>query len=129
MAELMAMSRIIAHPFDRPILFYSDSISLKKYLDKNQYELDFDLSEVYGMVDKLKNSKTEKYKIFFFINNDQLKGKSTSFKLSTIAHESVHAAIAVLSIAGVPISEENEETLAYMTDYIFSRALKAFKID
>lgn len=35
-----------------------------------------------------------------------------------VAHEAVHAAIAVLDHAGVPISKKNQEVLAYLTEWI-----------
>lgn len=44
-----------------------------------------------------------------------------------IVHESVHAAIKIMDSCGVPISEDNQETIAYLTDYIFSKAVKFYQ--
>lgn len=43
---------------------------------------------------------------------------------SVIAHESTHLAIAVLDYAGIPISVENQETLAYLTGYCTEQVTK-----
>ena len=48
-------------------------------------------------------------------------------ELSTLCHESIHAAWGVLSYAGVECTSENHEQLAYLSGYIFEEFLK--KID
>lgn len=40
---------------------------------------------------------------------------------ATLAHESVHAAWAVLNWTGVKVSYDNDEPLAYCVDYIFGK--------
>lgn len=40
----------------------------------------------------------------------------------TIAHECVHAAMFILDSCGVEISQKNDEALAYLVEYIYTRA-------
>ena len=46
--------------------------------------------------------------------------------LSVLVHESVHAAIKVMDGCGVPVNEENQETIAYLTDFIFQNSQKYY---
>ncbi len=41
----------------------------------------------------------------------------------TLVHECVHAAVRILHDKGVPIRIENDETLAYLTQYLFKECL------
>lgn len=47
--------------------------------------------------------------------------------LQTLAHEAVHSAWDMLSNAGVVATDDNQEALAYLTDYIFGQALPYMK--
>lgn len=49
--------------------------------------------------------------------------------LKTIHHEVIHAAIAILHHAGVPIEYENDETITYLSAYIFEQVVKKLKHD
>lgn len=44
--------------------------------------------------------------------------------LKTMCHESVHAANFVLKFAGVEVDTSNDETLAYLTEWIFGQLLE-----
>lgn len=41
--------------------------------------------------------------------------------LSTVVHESVHAAWEVLDLKGVVVTIDNDESLAYLTEYIYDK--------
>lgn len=46
----------------------------------------------------------------------------------TVLHESIHAAWEVLGKAGVKVDSDNQEPLAYLSEYIAKGYLKAFKL-
>lgn len=56
--------------------------------------------------------------VMTFLNEDY-------HRLSIAAHESVHAAWAVLGLAGVKSNIKNQEPLAYLTEHIFEQVEKA----
>ena len=43
---------------------------------------------------------------------------------SSVHHESIHAATKILDMRGVPISQENDEALTYLSMYIFEETCK-----
>jgi len=47
--------------------------------------------------------------------------------ISTLCHECVHIVDWILSNKGIPISAENSEVRAYLTDYVFGSALQLAK--
>lgn len=48
--------------------------------------------------------------------------------LQVLAHESVHAAWAVLNGVGAKVSYKNQEPLAYLTDWVFEKTRTALKV-
>ena len=48
---------------------------------------------------------------------------STITKRGVLVHECVHAAAAILEAKGIPLRLENDEILAYLTEYIFKESL------
>lgn len=46
---------------------------------------------------------------------------------STLAHEAVHCAWAILDNAGVVVTSDNDEPLAYLVDRIFDKVQKHYK--
>jgi hypothetical protein len=57
--------------------------------------------------------------IFLAVNNP-------SKNLSTVVHESVHAAIEILDHIGAPHSVEHQEVMAYTVDHIFDQYCNMF---
>lgn len=47
--------------------------------------------------------------------------------LSTLVHECVHAANMILDHKGIPMSLENDESQAYLVEWIFENCLRALK--
>ena len=47
--------------------------------------------------------------------------------LSTLVHECVHAANMILDHKGIPMSLENDESQAYLVEWIFENCLKVLK--
>ena len=41
--------------------------------------------------------------------------------LRTACHESVHGAVGLMEKLGIPITADNQESIAWLTDYIFSK--------
>lgn len=67
-----------------------------------------------GEVVKLQNDATGFYAIIMCVVPDK-----NNCPLQCAAHESIHAAWAVLNAVGVKISYENQEPLAYLADWMF----------
>jgi hypothetical protein len=47
--------------------------------------------------------------------------------LSTLVHECVHAANMILDHKGIPMSLENDESQAYLVEWLFENCLRALK--
>jgi hypothetical protein len=51
----------------------------------------------------------------------------TNPNIGTIAHEAVHVAGAICEQLGIPVNAENDETLAYMVDYLVQGTVDEFR--
>ncbi len=50
-------------------------------------------------------------------------------EVGTAAHESVHVAYSIIRGAGIDITEENHEVLAYLTDWLLTQFMKRYKLE
>lgn len=62
----------------------------------------------------------------FVIIWSKYKDKSIE-SLTTLVHESVHAANMILDHKGIPMSLENDESQAYLVEWIFENCYKVLK--
>lgn len=46
---------------------------------------------------------------------------------SYIAHESVHVAAEIMRIVGAPVNGDNQETLAYLVQYVYAKIAEILK--
>lgn len=53
------------------------------------------------------------------------KGLPKVRRFSTIAHECLHAAVSILSYAGVPINADNDESMCYYQGFLIEEILKS----
>lgn len=63
---------------------------------------------------------SQKY-VVMYVNGDLKKRWATPGYLNIVTHEATHAAGAVLTIAGVDYSYENEEAVAYLVGWVVER--------
>ena len=91
----------------------------KEIIDKNKIkeddgegERDWDSNDAFCFCPDVKGSR-------FFIM------AFASVSSNLIIHESVHMALSIMSLLGVPISDDNSEILAYMTDHL---SIQLFKL-
>lgn len=106
--------------YDQTLIITNDFEKLLKHLAR-KYKIIWDYDPVgqAGFVTKFENPDTGASLIILCSIND----------LQTITHECVHAAWGVLETVGIEVSFENQEPLAYLTDWIFQATIKAFKLD
>jgi hypothetical protein len=67
------------------------------------------------------NACTGENKIGITLNTEKMAAHGPAFWRQAIVHESVHAAFYVSKQRGLEISYDNQELIAYLTDYIDSK--------
>lgn len=114
------MSKKISKQMKIPIyhvnIIFSNSA---KQLDKLYPGCNLDKRGCGGFVTTVQEKTTGDYKVVMCINDTDDR---------VVVHESVHAAWAVLDIIGTTSDRDNQEPLAYLTDFIFFEAKRALKL-
>ena len=110
---------LIVQPYGVELIVADDWDELRKYLVKNfKYDCDEDV-EIKGLAGIsfcMECAPTGEIKFLQFAQDDQ-----------TLVHECVHSAYHVLDHAGVKLTADNHEALAYTVDWIYGECKKWLK--
>lgn len=87
-------------------------------------EGDSSILNTYSFVCYTYNPETKYNDILVYFNPDRLNGCSEDYFFRVIVHECNHAAVHVLNDVGIEISFENQESMAYLSDYITGKVLR-----
>lgn len=114
------------------IVSFESFINLRKRL-YSEFKIDID-KNVFGggdgIVIDLENEYQKTGFILLAIDNfyKRIKTKTTYTQLyCTLVHEVLHATTTILNNRGVPINFENDETIAYLQEFILSEILTKMK--
>ncbi len=106
-------------------VFYEQKVETAKSLYQEYYKcelnpeiIDFDALTVYPV-------RTQKH----FSKVVILLGKENGDLLGNIHHECIYAAIYVLDKSGIEISYQNDESITYLSTYLFKQIIKKLKLN
>ena len=121
------MKKINIDMFDQVIYAFDSNKSVEKYCERNGYILSDNIRDVAsssdGYVAVLSSEPNDDD-----ISHSIIIMVVTSNSLPLIVHECVHAAIFLLDLVGISVSPEEQEPVAYLTEYIFKSYCKKFKL-
>lgn len=114
-------------------VFVCDNVQDLKIILADRHKLEVhefqdEITEIYACVGEVRNWDTKGKEVLMFLNLERLSSKDKNFIVATIAHECIHASIAVMRTIGDRISDDNEERIAYEADYILSSILDEYDI-
>lgn len=117
------MKKIKIDVYEQEILAFNSYTSFYSFCKKKGYIVHDDpafMENSIGCVGVVERGDQSGYgDMYMIVDSDDI---------SVVTHESVHAAMLILSNAGVSMSVQEQEPLAYLTGYIFKSFCKAFKV-
>ena len=106
-------------------VFYEQRVDTAKAMYQEYYKCelnaeitDFDALTVYPV-------RTQKH----FSKIVILLGKENGDLLGNIHHESIHATIYILDKSGIEISYQNDESITYLSTYLFEKIINKLKLN
>lgn len=96
-------------------------IKFKMPLFPSTIKIFFCLEDYLNMYPSERTNRFEHYNAFVQEQRDGICLVIINYSDKLLAHESVHAAWAVLNYVGVKVDYYNDEPLAYCVDYIFGK--------
>ncbi len=126
------MFKIPFKTLDKDLYVFDDISELKDFLD-DKYKITLDdyqedIHDILGCVAECQQYISRKKDVVMYLNLKRLNEKSANYVISTIAHESFHAAVAMQRIIGDDLGDKTEERIAYEMDYILSEILDRYEI-
>lgn len=118
MAHANPVAKMVTIPiYNRPVILANDNVAAEKLLHKH-FKVWTDMSMGNTCVGI--TCIVEEVGVIVVIVHDGT--------AQTLCHEAVHAAWETLRAAGVISDVDNQESLAYLTDWVFHAGMKALKL-